>query len=97
MEEQQYELVEENTNLKQQLEDLKDSLKLRFQLDEDTNHALANNIARMKVDVSENNVMINENLQKIDSIEHKFDEMHENLEGSKQRGNVLIFFIKSGN
>ena len=97
MEEQQYELVEENTNLKQQLEDLKDSLKLRFQLDEDTDHALINNIAMMKGDVSENNLMINENLQKIDSIELKFDEMHENLEGWKQRGNVLIFFIKSGN
>ena len=87
-------MVEENTNLKQQLEDLKeemDSLKLRVQVNEDANHLLTDNITMIKGDVSENNVMINQNLLKIDSIEQKFDGMHEKLEGRKQRGKVSNF------
>ena len=81
MEQQQYKLVEENTNLKQQFEDLKeemDGLKHRVQVDVDASQK----------HIDENTLMINENLEKIGSMEQKIDEMHKNLENSKQRGNI---------
>ena len=87
-------MVEENTNLKQQFKEMKeemDALKLRVQVDEDANHSLTDNITMIKGDVSENNVMINQNLLKIDSIEQKFGGMHENLKGRKQKGKVFNF------
>ena len=64
-----------------------DALKLRVQVDEDTYQKY----------IDENTLMINENLQKIGSIEQKFDGMHKNLGGSKQRGNISNFLIKSWN
>ena len=68
-----------------------DSLKLRVQVDEDANHALADNITMIKGDVSEIDLMIKGNLQKIGSFEQKFDGIQENLEGLKQRGKVSNF------